>query len=65
MKHTKKLALLLAGIILSQSIALSGCSDSVDSDTESSTETESVSETSDETKSKLLPKQQTDLSELK
>ena len=50
MKHTKKLALLLAGIILSQSIALSGCSDSVDSDTESSTETESVSETSDETK---------------
>ena len=50
MKHTKKLALLLAGIILSQSIALSGCSDSVDSDTESSTETESVSETSDEAK---------------
>ena len=50
MKHTKKLALLLVGIILSQSIALSGCSDSVDSDTESSTETESVSETSDETK---------------
>ena len=50
MKHTKKLALLLAGIILSQSIALSGCSDSVDSDTKSSTETESVSETSDETK---------------
>ena len=50
MKHTKKLTLLLAGIILSQSIALSGCSDSVDSDTESSTETESVSETSDETK---------------
>ena len=50
MRHTKKLALLLAGIILSQSIALSGCSDFVDSDTESSTETESVSETSDETK---------------
>ena len=50
MKHTKKLALLLVGIILSQSIALSGCSDAVDSDTESSTETESVSETSDETK---------------
>ena len=50
MKHTKKLALLLAGIILSQSIALLGCSDAVDSDTKSSTETESVSETSDETK---------------
>lgn len=50
MKHTKKLALLLAGIILSQSIALSGCSDTVDSDTKSSTETKSVSETSDETK---------------
>ena len=56
MKQTKKLALLLAGIILSQSIALAGCSDNKQTEgsttpaqTESTTASDTTSETEGET----------------
>ena len=52
MKHTRKLALLLTLIMLSQSIALTGCSDNTTTETGGSTttaQTETTSDTANET----------------
>ena len=58
MKHTRKLALLLTLIMLSQSIALTGCSDNTTTETGGSTttaQTETTSDTANETDGETAP----------
>ena len=60
MKHTRKLALLLTLIMLSQSIALTGCSDNTTTETGGSTttaqtESSTTSDTANETDGETAP----------